>query len=789
MYMKDEVFHFIQHYSTPFFVGSLVTQETLYVNKMAETLFGCTKESCDFKKIFGRSQDEMTDLIDSRLAEQDIVLLYNYPAITGDQQEILVDLHFGYFNQEKTSVFLNIIPQQDTRMAMALHQINQSPRAEAILKLDETLSIVHCNNSFHQIFQSSNKFQDSPFKNDLVNGFLPEMQANLVSDILNTLETSDIFSTEVKVLAKDGGEKWYRLDLQKRILENAGENLMCFMVNIEKEVKKDQEISLLTQYFETMRSLSDESLYIFDLETRFLHLGGLTETELGMPTLLEGYPQCLFHLIHPDELQNFKDFAGRALETRESRLELRFLNKDNRYQWYELLSNVIYSEGKKPFKILGKIKNIQKKIQAQQEYQESIHYFTVMQELSDDYFYRVEVASETLHHAIPSEKKILQNKTIPNYIQAFIQEKIIHPDDAAQYMEDLQAFVRGELVDITARFSFEQEDYHWYTARGKKIFDEKGDFVEVWGRLISKQQEKEAKIELSLINQYFTAVQNLTDHILFHIDVATKTFRHSDPNAKNFGVPVVIPNFVDVFVENQFIRPEDAEKYREYTGKLLTGECMEYEIQAAVAMGVYDWFHVRSQFVYNEKGEPTEIFGTMENIQERKELELRATQDGLTEVQNIKAFQENVIKELEHPENSVHHALFFIDMDDFKGVNDTYGHQFGDFVLEIFAKRLKNCIRETDMVGRLGGDEFVVYLKGIFHEEMALERANTIFERLKMPIANEKHAHTQGASIGIALIPESGITYETLYAHADKAVYHSKKQGKNRATVYSEKLP
>ncbi len=127
-------------------------------------------------------------------------------------------------------------------------------------------------------------------------------------------------------------------------------------------------------------------------------------------------------------------------------------------------------------------------------------------------------------------------------------------------------------------------------------------------------------------------------------------------------------------------------------------------------------------------------------------------------------------------------------MDDFKVVNDSYGHQFGDFVLENFAQRIKNCIRDTDLLGRIGGDEFMVFLRGVFNRENALQRVESMFERLKHPFANGTHSHKLSVSVGIAIIPEDGITYDVLYRHADLAVYKSKKSGKNMASLYTEDM-
>ncbi len=225
---------------------------------------------------------------------------------------------------------------------------------------------------------------------------------------------------------------------------------------------------------------------------------------------------------------------------------------------------------------------------------------------------------------------------------------------------------------------------------------------------VRKQQE-----ELSHLNQYFLVMQEFTPDKLFHIDIATKTFYHSDTKGEDVGLPYEMPNFVDVLLENNIIHPDYKESFRADVEALLAGEKMEYRVLSLAKPNVYEWFHIQGRFIHNNNGEPVEIFGKMKNIQRQMDLEERATHDQLTKVLLKIPFAEEVEKILLNSTKGIHHALVSIDIDDFKEVNDTYGHQFGDFVLKHFAQRIKNCIRDTDLMGRLGGDEFTVFLKGV----------------------------------------------------------------------------
>jgi len=124
-------------------------------------------------------------------------------------------------------------------------------------------------------------------------------------------------------------------------------------------------------------------------------------------------------------------------------------------------------------------------------------------------------------------------------------------------------------------------------------------------------------------------------------------------------------------------------------------------------------------------------------------------------------------------------ALLFLDLDGFKGVNDTPGHHAGDMLLREVSNRLKHSIRETDMVSRLGGDEFVVVMSAIHQAEDAARVAQKILDALGREFEIEGHAVNIGTSIGISVYPDDAEDSDTLKRYADAAMYEVKLSGKN----------
>ena len=130
--------------------------------------------------------------------------------------------------------------------------------------------------------------------------------------------------------------------------------------------------------------------------------------------------------------------------------------------------------------------------------------------------------------------------------------------------------------------------------------------------------------------------------------------------------------------------------------------------------------------------------------------------------------------------------MFIIDIDNFKTVNDTFGHTIGDTVLQKISSCLKSNFRSQDIIGRAGGDEFVVFLKNVSSDDLIYEKAELLRDALQNFSLSASETFPISISIGISLYPQNGCKYSELFTTADKALYSSKRNGKNRYTFYSQ---
>lgn len=177
------------------------------------------------------------------------------------------------------------------------------------------------------------------------------------------------------------------------------------------------------------------------------------------------------------------------------------------------------------------------------------------------------------------------------------------------------------------------------------------------------------------------------------------------------------------------------------------------------------------------------------NIQhegDNKVLEEKADTDLLTGLSN-KIATERKIKEYMSENPSDLALMFVLDIDNFKKINDTMGHAFGDEVLRTLGKHIGENFRVTDIIGRTGGDEFTIFLKSLKDDSNTLREAQKLVDFFKEFEAGEYVKYSATASIGAAVFPKDGEDFETLYKAADQALYKAKERGKNQLAFYDDR--
>ena len=245
----------------------------------------------------------------------------------------------------------------------------------------------------------------------------------------------------------------------------------------------------------------------------------------------------------------------------------------------------------------------------------------------------------------------------------------------------------------------------------------------------------------------------------------------------------------------RFMRVEgcDLPEQKRIHDALLKRESVQVILRNTRKNGEVFWNDLRIDPVSNAEGEVTHFVGVLSDITEARHYERRlhhlAHHDPLTGLANRTLLQDELKFSIDFAvRNRMLGALAFLDLDNFKHINDNFGHDAGDVVLREIASRLKASVRENDTVARVGGDEFVLVINNQPGDEQLADMIERIRERVGKPVVVNGREILPGTSIGVARFPHDGETVDRVMRAADAAMYHAKAMGKNNCQFYSAEL-
>lgn len=243
------------------------------------------------------------------------------------------------------------------------------------------------------------------------------------------------------------------------------------------------------------------------------------------------------------------------------------------------------------------------------------------------------------------------------------------------------------------------------------------------------------------------------------------------------------------------IHPEDKQASMEIIQKAIaTEQHYTAEFRMKHSSGHWVWIQGSGAVVeWDLAGNPLRLCGTHKDISNLKrneqELLFLANYDNLTHLPNRNLLKEEIkflLTQGQYGNKQI--ALFFIDLDNFKIINDTYGHDFGDLLLVNIAGKIKQNIRDNDMLARFGGDEFVLLISDMDELDSLSSIATNIINTMREPIIIKKQAIYVGLSIGISVYPDDGDNFNLLLRNADTAMYKAKDAGRNQFCFYTPSM-
>jgi len=372
---------------------------------------------------------------------------------------------------------------------------------------------------------------------------------------------------------------------------------------------------------------------------------------------------------------------------------------------------------------------------------------------------------------------------------------LCHPLDLSIVRGAVEAQSRdgGAIYDVEFRLRHKDGDWRWIRSRGQIVArDGDGTPLRMTGTHEDITERRRRDHELALSKQQLDAAQRMAKVGSWYLDTETDAVTWTLELYRMFDLdPSLPPPPGDT--HGDLFHPDSWERLQQAIGRTRSSG-VPYELELEMERdGTHSgWMLARGEAVRDEYGRIIGVQGVAMDITERKAneaaLERLASRDPLTGLLNRVSLLEELERTMECVEDgTMLAACLLVDLDNFKYINDSLGHDFGDLVLQAAARRLGSVARASDVTARLGGDEFVILLRNLSSHDVAGDVAERIVNAFRAPFSVKGHELVLTASVGIT-VAEPGQDASTLLRDADTAMYAAKAAGRDRAEAFTHRL-
>ena len=394
---------------------------------------------------------------------------------------------------------------------------------------------------------------------------------------------------------------------------------------------------------------------------------------------------------------------------------------------------------------------------------------------------RIYYASKGFYELLGYDKKVARESKCN--IDDFIYSK-----DKNSFLEIIQS-IEVDSINSEIRFVKSDGEIIYCLINGNYTLAKDGS-KSVSAVIVDITEQKKMQEMLRMDRERYRIASELSHDVLFEYYIDIDKMFYTDKYLEIFGRHPVISDYVgDFYSRRELIHPDDYGVFLEFGKALSMGkEFLSAECRIKHRNNNYICCQMIGKTIYSEDNKPSRVIGMLLNVDYQKQklesLKYKATRDPLTGVYNREVTIKKIEKYIKGNRNG-RHVLMFIDFDDFKKVNDNYGHLFGDRVLIHVIESIRRVFTEGEIIGRIGGDEFAVFIGNLEEDEAIVNKANILIDALNSTYVDSNYEISTSGSVGIAVYPEDGIHYEQLIQCADKALYQVKNKGKNNYMLYS----
>ena len=343
------------------------------------------------------------------------------------------------------------------------------------------------------------------------------------------------------------------------------------------------------------------------------------------------------------------------------------------------------------------------------------------------------------------------------------------------------------LLATTIRNIIQRNDFS--IRANKQHNDELGHLADIFNELLSKIESEHSSLKSS--EEKFRKLTSLSPVGIFQINPEGEIIYVNQRWREINNIKHQEPNLQAWFSN---LHPEDSLPLNKLWHRLVTEhEDMASEVRLIAKNGSISWVYIQATSLHSKDGKLLGFLGSVSDISELKKAQIQmenlAFYDPLTGLANRRLFKNRLakaVKSVQRHDSSI--ALLFLDLDQFKRINDTLGHDMGDALLKEIARRLDHNVRENDTVSRIGGDEFTILLTDVNNTNDVRIVAEKILTSLSRPFMLNGQDIISTVSIGITMTPEDSVDPNTLMKNADLAMYRAKELGRNNFQFFSEDM-
>jgi diguanylate cyclase (GGDEF)-like protein/PAS domain S-box-containing protein len=666
---------------------------------------------------------------------------------------------------------------------------------DAIISVDSEGSIVSWNRSAERLFG----YTDAEILGKNIS-VLHEKEATEVSrNIFEKLVSGiSIAPFDTFMLAKDGRAIDVSLSIFP-IRDARGNAIGASGIarDIRPRLQAQKELQKTEERFRQVFEDSPLGMSITDVAGNFLEVNAALCEILGYQAeelLKTGLMPLTFVEDLESSLRRFDSMRARPDKPLES--VKRFVHRDGSVIWTQIQISLLRDSAPDEARYVVQLKNVTQHKLAEQALQESENRFSIMADGCPSAMWVTDAKGGI---------RFVNHQFCDLFSTTYAQMEgagwqiVLHPDDAPGYIAVLSNAIQNHSpFTAETRVQLPDERWIWLATYAQPRFSPSGEFLGHVGISPDITARKEAEDSLKNSEERFRQLTENIHEVFWMVDPATKAILYVSPAYEQIWGRTCASLYEHSEAWIEAIHVEDRDFARQIFKRQVSGEKVESEYRIWRQDGRQRWIRDRAFPVKDHSGNIVRVVGIAEDITDRKaaedEIESLAYYDPLTHLPNRRLLVDRLQQAIAACSRTFNHgAIFFVDLDDFKMLNDTLGHNYGDLLLQEIARKLTASMRTCDTVARLGGDEFVVMAHGLSQNEVEAKTqadavGTTVLHVLNQSYLLNGHEYRNTGSIGVTLFSEKNERVDDILKRADLALYRAKSGGRGTIRFYDQEM-